>query len=120
MLREYAFVSATSYNRKSFLQQVNKVFHSSPYYTVVTALDYHQLLCLLCSDFPRSIILEAIKVLDPEPAPAPTESSGEAIDSYKLGILQKAVAVFFYYFGIMGDVKESRIHGKFEDHLPGG
>ena len=27
LLREYAFVSATSLNRKSFLQQLRKVFH---------------------------------------------------------------------------------------------
>jgi hypothetical protein len=41
LLREYAFVSATQLNRKSFLQQVKKVFHSTPHYKVITALDYH-------------------------------------------------------------------------------
>jgi len=40
LLREYAFVSATQLNRKSFLQQVKKVFHSTPHYKVITALDY--------------------------------------------------------------------------------
>ena len=41
LLREYAFVSATQLNRKSFLQQVKKVFHSTPHYKIITALDYH-------------------------------------------------------------------------------
>lgn len=41
LLREYAFVSATQLNRKAFLQQVKKVFHQTPHYKVITALDYH-------------------------------------------------------------------------------
>lgn len=41
LLREFAFVSATLHNRRSFLQQVKKVFHSTPFYKVTTALDYH-------------------------------------------------------------------------------
>ena len=63
LLREYAFVSATPLNRKCFLQQVKKVFHSTPYYKVITALDYHQMLCLVCSDFPRSLMIETVKTL---------------------------------------------------------
>ncbi len=85
------------------------MFHSSPYYTVVTALDYHQLLCLLCSDFPRSIILEAIKVLEPEPTSAPAEP-GEAdgdpmFNSYQLSTIQRAVVVFFYFSGTFSVAK---------------
>ena len=106
LLREYAFISATQYNRKSFLQQVNKVFHSTPFFTVVTALDYHQLLCLLCSDFPRSIILEAIRVMDYEKpsqntatTTAPDSDTDPMFLSFKLSMLQKSVAIFFYYFG---------------------
>jgi hypothetical protein len=41
LLKEYAFVSATVINRKCFLQQIRKVFHSTPYYTALTGLDYH-------------------------------------------------------------------------------
>ncbi len=63
LLREYAFVSATQLNRKSFLQQVKKVFHSTPHYKVITALDYHQMICLVCSDFPRNLIIETVKTL---------------------------------------------------------
>jgi hypothetical protein len=63
LLREYAFVSATALNRKCFLQQVKKVFHSTPYYKVITALDYHQMLCLVCSDFPRSLMIDIVRPL---------------------------------------------------------
>ena len=63
LLREYAFVSATQLNRKSFLQQVRKVFHQTPHYKIVTSLDYHQMICLVCSDFPRSLIIEAVKTV---------------------------------------------------------
>ena len=41
LLREYAFVNATMLNRKCFLQQIRKIFHSSPYYHTITGLDYH-------------------------------------------------------------------------------
>lgn len=63
LLREYAFVSATSLNRKCFLQQVKKVFHSTPFFKIISALDYHQMLCLVCSDFPRALMIEAVKTL---------------------------------------------------------
>jgi hypothetical protein len=63
LLREYAFVSATALNRKCFLQQVKKVFHSTPYYKQITALDYHQMLCLVCSDFPRSMMIDIVRPL---------------------------------------------------------
>ena len=63
LLREYAFVSATQLNRKCFLQQIRKVFHSTPYYHTITGLDYHQMICLICSDFPRNLMIETIKTL---------------------------------------------------------
>ena len=63
LLREYAFASATQLNRKCFLQQIRKVFHSTPYYHTITGLDYHQMICLICSDFPRNLMIETIKTL---------------------------------------------------------
>jgi len=63
LLREFAFVSATLHNRRSFLQQVKKVFHSTPFYKVTTALDYHQMISLVCSDFPRQLVLEAVRAI---------------------------------------------------------
>lgn len=65
-------------------------------------MDYHQLLCLLCSDFPRSIITEAIRFLDPQPVAGSATSEIEfdpMFNSFKLAILQKAISIFFYYFG---------------------
>ena len=87
------------------MQQLNKAFHSSPYFNAITALDYHQMLCLLCSDFPKKVILDAIEILEPT-----TNVQEEAKDEdglelntmfckYKLGDLQKSVAIFFYYSG---------------------
>ncbi|CDW72541.1 UNKNOWN [Stylonychia lemnae] len=49
--------------QKCFLQQVKKVFHSTPFYKVITALDYHQMLCLVCSDFPRALMIDTVKTL---------------------------------------------------------
>jgi len=102
LLREFSFISATDYNRKSFLQQVNKIFHQSAHYPIITAFDYHQLLCLLCSDFPRALLVESIKVLEPE-QPIKENDNNDAdpmFYKYKLNTLQKAVATFFYYNGI--------------------
>jgi hypothetical protein len=39
------------------------VFHSTPYYHTITGLDYHQMICLICSDFPRNLMIETIKTL---------------------------------------------------------
>ena len=72
-MREYAFVSATNVNRRCFLQQVKKVFHTTPYFKVVTALDYHQMLCLICSDFPRSLMIEAVRTIPITEAPLDKE-----------------------------------------------
>jgi len=106
LLREFALINATAFNRKFFLRQMNKIFHSSPYFSTVTALDYHQMLCLLCSDFPKSIITEGIKVLDAESSPLEEskneDDAGPLLNSYKLTTLQKAIAIFFYYSGMFG------------------
>ena len=85
LLREYAFVSATQLNRKSFLQQVKKVFHSTPHYKVITALDYQQMICLVCSDFPRQLIIETVKTLPVAGQNASSSSSPEQSISTRQG-----------------------------------
>jgi len=30
---------------------------------MITGLDYHQMICLICSDFPRNLMIETIKTL---------------------------------------------------------
>lgn len=112
LLREYAFVSATQLNRKSFLQQIKKVFHSTPHYKVITALDYHQMICLVCSDFPRNLIIETVKTLviaNKDPSAAKEISSRQGHDllfeQYELEKLQGAVCIFFYYNEFMENVR---------------
>ena len=51
---------------------MKKVFHSTPHYKVITALDYHQMICLVCSDFPRNLIIETVKTL-----PTAASAAGE-------------------------------------------
>lgn len=50
------------------------MFHSTPHYKVMTALDYHQMICLVCSDFPRTLLIEAVRTLPY----APKEEVGPA------------------------------------------
>lgn len=79
LLREYAFVSATQLNRKSFLQQVRKVFHSTPHYKIITALDYHQMICLVCSDFPRQLVIESVRCLQLQDGSVKANSGNELL-----------------------------------------
>jgi hypothetical protein len=81
LLREYAFASATQLNRKCFLQQIRKVFHSTPFYHLVTGLDYHQMICLICSDFPRTLMIETIKTLPVGKSQGISEKTGVSLTS---------------------------------------
>ena len=104
-------------NRRCFLQQVKKVFHSTPFFKVVTALDYHQMLCLICSDFPRSLMIEAVRTLPlaPEDAapgsasspPLPPPKTGDALlfQKFDLAALQRTIAVFFFFNEFMEAVR---------------
>ena len=96
------------YNRACFLMQVARVFHSNPYYKIITALDYHQCLCLLCTDFPRTLVAEAAKVLPVHPSyinnPALntvmiSTLSHEPVlfDKFDLADLKSSVELFFFY-----------------------
>jgi hypothetical protein len=104
------------YNRASFLLQVTRVFHSNPYYKVITALDYHQCLCLLCTDFPRTLVAEAAKAIPVHPSyvnnPALTTTmvstlSHEPVlfDKFDLADLKASVELFFYYSEFLEAVK---------------
>jgi hypothetical protein len=88
LLREYAFVSATQLNRRSFLQQVKKVFHSTPHYKVITALDYHQMICLVCSDFPRQLIIESVRTLPLQDGTTKPQSNDLLFEQYDIEKLQ--------------------------------
>ena len=107
LLREHAFINASSLNRKCFLQQVRKVFHTTPWYKVVTALDYLQLLTLIWSDFPKSLMIEAVKVLPVSESSSPSTQTGEEIlfEKYDLFDLQWSIWIFFYFHEFMDGVK---------------
>jgi lipopolysaccharide biosynthesis protein len=107
LLREYAFVSATQLNRKSFLQQVKKVFHSTPHYKVITALDYQQMICLVCSDFPRQLIIETVKTLPIAGAETISAKQGHELlfEQFDIDKLQQAVCIHFYYTEFMENVR---------------
>ena len=107
LLREHAFINASSLNRKCFLQQVRKVFHTTPWYKVVTALDYLQLLTLIWSDFPKSLMIEAVKVLPVAESSAPSAQTGEEIlfEKFELFDLQCSIWIFFYFHEFMDGVK---------------
>lgn len=113
LLREYAFVSATQLNRKSFLQQVKKVFHSTPHYRIITALDYHQMICLVCSDFPRNLIIETVKTLPIASSPAGENEISQRVghdllfEQFNLDMLQGAICIYFYYNEFMENVRTS-------------
>ena len=82
--RDYAFLSATSWNRRSFVV----VFHAgieSLLETSLTMDDFYQLLLLKCPDFPRSV-LEALAQLLPRP-----------LDLLHCGTLATAFELFWYY-----------------------
>ena len=105
LLREYAFVSATQLNRRSFLQQVKKVFHSTPHYKVITALDYHQMICLVCSDFPRQLIIESVRTLPLQDGTTKPQSNDLLFEQYDIEKLQQAVCVFFYFSEFMENLR---------------
>ena len=107
LLREYAFVSATCLNRKCFLQQLRKVFHSIPFYNTITGLDYHQMICLICSDFPRNQMIETIQYLPVAKKTTLSEKVGTDVlfEQFDLSKLQSAICIFFYYKEFMDNVK---------------
>ena len=91
------------------------IFHTSPYYRVVTALDYHQCLCLLCSDFPRTLVAEASKVLPAHPNYPSTKTDTfistlseepTLFEKFEIEDLRLSTQLFFYYAEFVEKIKE--------------
>jgi hypothetical protein len=83
---------------------------------VITALDYYQCLCLICSDFPRSIVGDAAKILPVHPSfvKNPTLSEGFSsvmvdepfiFNKYDLNDLRRSLELFFYFSEFMEKVR---------------
>lgn len=97
------------------MTQMTAIFHSSPYYKVVTALDYHQCLCLLCSDFPRTLVADASKILPTHPTYQSTKTDGfistlsqepTLFEKFEIEDLRLSTQLFFYYAEFMEKIKE--------------
>jgi hypothetical protein len=99
LLWEYAFIIASPHNRKMFIQQIKKVFHQTPCFKIYTALDYLQLLVLVCPEFPKSLMIEAAKVIPlVETGKISTMTGDELLfEKYDLLDLQSSMCVFFYF-----------------------
>ena len=60
--REYAYVSSTAWNRRAFVVAFRKCVH--PLRDMdLTVADFHQLLIVICPDFPRATLDSIIHVL---------------------------------------------------------
>lgn len=114
LLRDYSFISATQYNKACFLIQMKKIFHGSPHYKVVSAQDYHQCLCLLCTDFSREVIAEIAKVLPVHSSYSDTSSIEfhsslasvpELFYKFDIEEIRKALNLFFYFDEFMEKAK---------------
>lgn len=86
---------------------MKKVFHSTPHYKVITALDYHQMICLVCSDFPRNLVIETVKTLPLANSSAISSKLGHDLlfEHYEIEKLQGAVCIYFYFNEFMENVR---------------
>ena len=115
MLRDYTFISSSQYNRSCFINQITSIFHSNPYYKVITALDYHQCLCLLCSDFPRTLVADAVKILPPN-SKYPSSKTDSFIstlsqeptlfEKFDIEDLRLSMQLLFFYSEFIENIKE--------------
>ena len=65
LFRNFNFISSTIHNRHSFISQFNTIFKN--FYSSqikVTGDEIHQLLCLLCPDFPTCLIYLSLSIFD--------------------------------------------------------
>ena len=81
--REYAYVYATQRNRLAFILQLDECYPHLSDSERLTPNDYHQLLCIVCSDFPKSMVDEALIGLQEE--------------DYTYGTISKMVMLYFFY-----------------------
>lgn len=65
------------------------------------------MICLICSDFPRTLMIETIKVLPLTKKTEISTKSGTDIlfEQYDLDKLQASVCIFFYYNEFMENVR---------------
>merc|ERR1712228_1149068 len=91
LFRNFEFISMTVHNRNAFINQFGAIFEN--FYkknTKITGDEMHQLLCLLCPDFPTPIIYLALTIIDSKQA-----------KSYPFIVLAEVVLNVFLYWDIL-------------------
>jgi hypothetical protein len=81
--REFKFIDATSRNRLSFIRSFESVFSSFDSEELLVAEDIHQLLCIICPDFPIIIVHSLL---------APFQQRNLSYST-----VSKCVSVYFFY-----------------------
>jgi len=86
--REFAFVRSTAHNRHAFILTCERAFGHFHDTDKMVPGDLHQLLLLICPDFPESIIQEAAGLLSPPEGPT---------SMLEFETLRTAFFIFFFY-----------------------
>ena len=89
--REYAYVYATQRNRLAFILHLDECYPHLSDSERLTPNDYHQLLCIVCSDFPKSMVDEALNGLEEE--------------DYTYGTISKMVMLYFFYHDFFKEMR---------------
>ena len=60
----YSFVSSSRYNRRSLIYCIMETFAGFSFNADISAYDYYALVELICPDFPRRLVMDAVRVVD--------------------------------------------------------
>ena len=89
--REYAYISATQRNRLAFISHLGNCYPHLSDSESLTPDDYHQLLCFVCPDFPKSVVGEALNGLKDE--------------GYNYGTISRMVMIYFFYHEFFKEIR---------------
>lgn len=56
---QYTFITSCNHNRRSFVFCLMELFRTFPLNEELTAVEYQQIIEMICPDFPRQVVLEA-------------------------------------------------------------
>lgn len=62
VLKSYSSFSKSIINRQCFLYNFCKIFETET--NTRNGLDYYQLFRLLCSDFPKEVVMGAVRIME--------------------------------------------------------
>jgi hypothetical protein len=90
VLREFGYVNSTSRNRLSFIINFEEAYKQMSEEEAMPVDDYHQLLVLLCPDFPRLLIDRALSM-----------TGADAGKPLQFSKFSQAVQTCFFYAGTL-------------------